>query len=432
MNLTPRCRILHLDIRDGLEPPCWGSGDAPCYLVLWWADLPLGGLLLQPGGRPHSGGGFRDRVLSAVTPALLSRLADKGNPVGRRAKGKPLPGHLSWEALLSPLGPLVSMEEAQGGGEAPGLTLSVVLCTRDRPQQIARALASFKTLAQGPQEILVVDNAPSTRETRGIVAGHPGVRYVEEPNSGLDNARNAGIAESTGEIVAYVDDDVTLHPSWALRIRRAFGEREVAAVTGLVLPASLATEAQFLFETVWGLGKGFQRRRFGPRFFREEQAHGVPVWEIGAGANMAFRRGVLLALGGFDPRLDVGAAGCSGDSEIWYRLLASGGVIQYEPAAVVFHSHREDMAGLRGQIFHYMRGHTAALCVQFEKTGDWGNLRRLFLSLPLYYARLLTSQGLSEKAGRRPLLLEEIKGSLAGIGYYLMHAKKTSKATAPE
>ena len=90
---------------------------------------------------------------------------------------------------------------------------------------------------------------------------------------------------------------------------------------------------------------------------------------------------LIEQVGGFDERLDVGAAGCSGDSEMWYRIMASGGTCRYEPTAVVFHRHRRDLESFKQQIFSYMRGHVAALLIQFEKTGHWGNLRRLFLAL---------------------------------------------------
>jgi GT2 family glycosyltransferase len=123
------------------------------------------------------------------------------------------------------------------------------------------------------------------------------------------------------------------------------------AVTGLVLPAELATEAQLHFETYWGFGRGYRRIDFISVFFESDRMRGCPVWEIGAGANMAFRREVFEKVGLFDERLDVGAAGCSGDSEFWHRVLTHGGVCRYEPGAVAYHFHRRDWAGLSNQSF---------------------------------------------------------------------------------
>jgi GT2 family glycosyltransferase len=144
----------------------------------------------------------------------------------------------------------------------------------------------------------------------------------------------------------------------------------------------------------------------------------MPAWEFGAGANMAFRRSVVDAVGLFDERLDVGAAGCSGDSEYWYRLVAAGWTCRYEPSAVVFHHHRRDMVGFRSQVFHYMRGHVAALMVQYERTGDRGNLYRAFVVLPRVYLRRSARRALG-KSWSGTTLREEMLGAAAGVGYHL-------------
>ena len=130
------------------------------------------------------------------------------------------------------------------------------------------------------------------------------------------------------------------------------------------------------------------------------------------------RTAIIEQVGGFDERLDVGAAGCSGDSEMWYRIMASGGTCRYEPTAVVFHRHRRDLESFKQQIFSYMRGHVAALLIQFEKTGHWGNLRRLFLSLPQYYIRLLGQKHIKGYRPRHLTLFREIKGYFSGVLFY--------------
>ena len=213
-----------------------------------------------------------------------------------------------------------------------------------------------------------------------------------------------------------------LHPRWLERLVRAFDQPEVMAVTGLVLPAELATAAQRHFETFWGFGRGYRRNDFGTSFFAADRLHGCRVWEIGAGASMAFRRRTFEIAGLFDERLDVGAAGCSGDSEYWHRVLTHGGVCRYEPSAVVYHYHRQDYSGLANQIFHYMRGHAAALLVQFERSGNFGNLRRAFVSMPIWYAWRGLRRALKGSSERDRFLGREIAGYLSGIGYYIKHS----------
>jgi GT2 family glycosyltransferase len=134
---------------------------------------------------------------------------------------------------------------------------------------------------------------------------------------------------------------------------------------------------------------------------------------------MAFRRWVFEGVGLFDERLDVGAAGCSGDSEFWYRILYNGGTCRYEPSAAVFHHHRRELDALARQIRAYMRGHAAALLVQYERTRDLGNLRRLFITLPRYYLGRLMRRAIAGPGYSTRLLKEEIIGCLAGILYYL-------------
>jgi GT2 family glycosyltransferase len=285
----------------------------------------------------------------------------------------------------------------------------------------------------GPaDEVLVVDNASRSRATQEVASRHPFVRYVHEPTPGLDVARNTGVRASKGSIIAFCDDDISVGPQWLSRIKAAFLDDEIMAVTGPVVPASLDTEAEYVFETRWGFNRGFTVRTFGPDYFAAHRARGVPVWELGAGANMAFRRSVFAAVGGFDERLDVGAAGCSGDSEMWYRILAAGFRCRYEPSAISCHQHRRDLPALRSQIFHYMRGHAAALLIQFERTRHWGNMRRLLLGLPMYYAGRILRQAVRPNHRRNAMLGSEIRGWASGIVYYLGRARQSPPVVVPD
>lgn len=294
---------------------------------------------------------------------------------------------------------------------------SVVICTRDRPDSLAAVLASLKLQLHRPFEVVVVDNAPSDERSRAV-AEAAGARYVLEPRPGLDIARNTGARAATADIVAYADDDVVLHKRWLERLCAAFDEPCIMAVTGLVLPAELATDAQRQFERHWGFGRGYRRIDFDQTFFANDRHHGCHAWEIGAGASMAFRRACFKAVGMFDERLDVGAAGCSGDSEYWHRVLSRGFTCRYEPSAVSFHMHRRNVDDMRRQIYAYMRGHTAALLVQFERTGNWGNIRRLVLTLPHEYARRSVRYLMGQGGARDATLAQEIAGCIAGVWYY--------------
>jgi cellulose synthase/poly-beta-1,6-N-acetylglucosamine synthase-like glycosyltransferase len=140
-----------------------------------------------------------------------------------------------------------------------------------------------------------------------------GITYCREPRPGLDIARNTGAKKADYSIVAYIDDDVILHPLWSYRVWKAFEDPAIQAMTGLVIASSLDTESQQTFEKYWSFNRGYKEVLYNQGFFRESLQSGPPVWEIGAGANMAFRKEIFAKVGHFDERLDVGAAGCSGN-----------------------------------------------------------------------------------------------------------------------
>jgi glycosyltransferase involved in cell wall biosynthesis len=308
--------------------------------------------------------------------------------------------------------------DASTGRSPPPSTVSIVVCTRDRPEALERCLATFGAQTRKPDEVIVVDNASRGPETREVTSA-AGATYIREDRPGLDIARNTGLLAATSEVVAYTDDDTELHPRWLERTVAAFDDEHILAVTGLVLPAELDTEAQWLFERDWGFGKGYVTRDFGPAFYQATRARGCPAWDIGAGANMAFRKRVVDLAGLFDERLDVGAAGCSGDAEYWYRILARGGTCRYEPAALVFHHHRRDLDELTSQLFHYMRGHAAALLVQYERTREIGNLRRLLADLPLWYLKLGRRFLPGSRDVRPTAYIAQVRGMGSGMSYIL-------------
>jgi GT2 family glycosyltransferase len=191
-----------------------------------------------------------------------------------------------------------------------------------------------------------------------------------------------------------------------------------------VLPAELATEAQRHFETYWSFGRGYLRQDFDSVRFASAPDGAFPAWDIGAGASMAFRREVFERIGYFDERLDAGQAGCSGDSEFWYRMLAQGLTCRYEPRSVAFHFHRRTIGGLAQQIQQYMRGHAAALLVQHERSGIAANRRRALVDLPRWYAGRILRRLRGVRLPQDRFLRQEVLGHLSGLWFYLRHRRE--------
>jgi len=198
-------------------------------------------------------------------------------------------------------------------------------------------------------EIIVVDNAPSNSDTAKLVSSLT-VRYVCEERPGLDLARNRGIAEARHDLIAFTDDDATVDPYWLQAIDHGFADPEVIALTGYVGPAELETTAQYLFEFDYGgMGHGFARRTIRRESMTERQL----LWAsaFGTGVNMAFRRELFNKIGSFDVALDVGTpSGGAGDVEMFHRIVAQGYAIVYDPAMLVWHTHRRYLPALRRQI----------------------------------------------------------------------------------
>ena len=123
------------------------------------------------------------------------------------------------------------------------IDISVIICTYNRSQILGKTVESVAAQELPPSlnwEILVVDNN-STDETRQVAESlrsrYPErIRYLFEPRQGLSNARNTGIRESRGEIVAFMDDDETADGAWLQRLTANLHTSEWAGAGGRVVP----------------------------------------------------------------------------------------------------------------------------------------------------------------------------------------------------
>ncbi|MBD1918174.1 MULTISPECIES: glycosyltransferase [Cyanophyceae] len=414
-NLVPQ-KILHIALESD-SPDLYP--DAPYlswYVVFWWHRIPLGHVELTRQQLPLSAKHLKQKAVRIIAPAIAAHLQEHKLVLPEITNLITQPVFDADDVLRQWEAPFLAWRQQRLAPEST--SISVVICTRDRPDYVQECLRSLRCLSEPPDEIVVVDNAPSSDKTQKIVAQTPGIKYVLEPRPGLDFARNAGMQHSASELIAYTDDDVKVHPDWILQLRRAFREPGVMAVTGLVFAAELDTRSQYVFEKHWSFNRGYKPLIYDQAYFQKYRLVGVPAWRVGAGANMAFRRSLFAITGMFDERLDVGAAGCSGDSEMWYRVLAAGLLCRYDPTAVVHHSHRREMAGLHHQLFYYMRGHVTELLIRFERYSHWGNLVRLAL-LPVYFTYLLIF-GWSRGKYRYNTILTEILGCLSGFKFYFL------------
>jgi O-antigen biosynthesis protein len=299
----------------------------------------------------------RARILAALEPAAtvraLRHLADDMVAIGVPA----LPARASLAAVLDMAAPIACAHVPR----TDGALITVAVCTRDRAHSLGATLDSLQCQTYRNFEILVIDNAPSSDTTEQLVrASYPDARYVREERLGLDWARNRGIAEARGEFIAYIDDDAIADPGWLSALIAAFDSPEVMCVTGLVVPARLATSAQELFER-FGFSMSFERQHFNLRM--EAPRPGFPFKGFsGTGCNSAFRRSVFDQIGRFDICLDVGTpVPGGGDLDIFARVIRAGYTLVYDPAPVIFHDHIADMARLIDKMGQYHKANVAYL-----------------------------------------------------------------------
>jgi glycosyltransferase involved in cell wall biosynthesis len=304
---------------------------------------------------------------AGIDPEALAGLIwrELSEPVAGRfaAAGLPRPDRLTAAGLQAePASWPYLRRRAELLADAP--FISVVICTRDRPEQIKKCLNRLAGQQYPRFEVVVVDNAPTSDALRHVVEEHAGgraeFRYCVEPLPGLSWARNAGIAAARSDIIAFLDDDDEPDEYWLAQVADGFarGER-IGAVGGLVLPASLENAVENFFEEIGGhtKGRGFSRDTFsrsGP------QSPLYPLPPFGVGANMAFRRAALDRIGGFDVALGAGTPTGGGEDTLALTLvMLEGYQIAYEPAALMWHHHRQDMASLNKQLHGYSVGLTA-------------------------------------------------------------------------
>lgn len=402
--------IIHIDLSKQklfIPPATNNKGN---YIVLWWKEIALGDFYIEPNEQ-LSEEEYRNRMATAILP-IINSYTRKTNVDIDWNEFLLVNKIQDWAIKMEPIFSFEYMKE-----KPERVPVSVIICTRNRSSYLYKCISELRKAACLPQEIIVVDNASSDNKTREIVKQFPEVIYVAEPRIGLDIARNTGISKASCSIVAFTDDDVLIHPLWVYRVWKTFQTASVAAMTGLVIATALDTEAQFIFEKYWSFNRGYLDKIYDEAYFSASLSKGPPVWEIGAGANMAFRKSIFEEVGYFHELLDVGAAGCNGDSEMWYRILAKGYNIHYNPRAIAFHEHRAEIQDLKKQLFNYMRGYTVALLWQQKQQPDSGYKSLVFWKLPRHYAISLI-KGLPRYRNRYRTIWVEIKGVVSGLVYF--------------
>jgi glycosyltransferase involved in cell wall biosynthesis len=220
-------------------------------------------------------------------------------------------------------------------------SVAVIICTRDRPDQIGGAVESVLANAYEDFTLLVVDQSTNSLTARALepYAGSVRLRYLPSNTKGLSIARNIGVKETSAELILYTDDDCVVDRCWIREhARRYSGNARLGGVF-----ARVSAAATFDLDHGWL-----------PAYPLTENMslttrHDVPMTGP-MGANMSFRRRALTEIGGFDEMLGPGAPLRSADDiDALHRLLVRRWSVELRTTPTVTHLGYRDYASGSGR-----------------------------------------------------------------------------------
>lgn len=243
------------------------------------------------------------------------------------------------------------------------MQISVIIPHLNQPEHLARCLASLAAGQLQPQEILVVDNG-SALLPQTVCAAYPKVRLLSEPTPGPGPARNAGIAASSGEILAFIDADCLADPAWLEAAAREMADPAAQILGGdvrIALKDPKHLSALEAYESIFAYRMD--------RYIAHEGFTGT--------GNLVIRRNVYDAVGAF------AGIGVAEDRDWGRRATAKGFSIRYVAEMKAYHPARESFA----EIFRKWDRQTAHDYATGAR-GGLGKLKWLFKTLAMPFSIL--------------------------------------------
>ncbi|MEI2608556.1 MAG: glycosyltransferase family 2 protein [Candidatus Promineifilaceae bacterium] len=209
------------------------------------------------------------------------------------------------------------------------MTFSVLICTYNRPDMLAKCLSSLIVgTNEHPDQIVVVNGGDErSDQVVKLFIGKPGidVKLVKTINKNLATSRNVGLSHCVGDIVAMTDDDAEVFPDWVTQMRRVHSDYpEVGAVGGVVLGNN--TDSL--------VGKVADAITF-PSWSAPQYVRTLP------GVNISYKREVIEKIGLQDETLFRGE-----DVDYNWRVQQLGYKVYFDPAIKVWHYHRTHLKRL--------------------------------------------------------------------------------------
>lgn len=239
-------------------------------------------------------------------------------------------------------------------------TVSIVICTKDRDEDLKRAIASLKDLQYPPEklEVVVVQETDDPQPMDGV-------EYIPIPqeNRGMGYTRNIGVKNSSNDVVAFTDDDCLVEPDWLVELVRPLDKPGgVVGVAGSVK----VQDRNFIgyCENVLGFPGG-------GALYAHQSGGKLRDTRCLSTCNCAYYKDEILAVGGFDENLRFG-----GEDYVLGKAVSSRNRCVYNPAAAVYHKTRGSLRA----IFHWFVRRGRAEVVLFKVDEHLGALIRWMLS----------------------------------------------------
>ncbi|MBA7714208.1 hypothetical protein ES703_123225 [subsurface metagenome] len=227
------------------------------------------------------------------------------------------------------------------------LKISIVIATLNRPDSLANCLKSLEEQTVPPYEVIVVvdgELSDAVQKTIDTFKNQGKLNIVQLNNSqwmGAPYSKNRGADSATGDIIAFLDDDVTVVPDWAVQIGRTYEEHSDAAGAGGMIAMQEIYFPNVFYKSFVRLRERLFRKKLGkmnfigmPYLSLVFHAEGLLIVDFLHGGNMTFRRDVFTS-----HKLDA-ALGVRDEFDLCVRLsLLEKRKLIYNPKAIVYHHH---------------------------------------------------------------------------------------------
>jgi GT2 family glycosyltransferase len=276
------------------------------------------------------------------------------------------------------------------------VTVAVVVATYCRPIDVERCLEAIAKLTTRPDELVVVDASPDSR-TRELVSRRPGVTYLRnEAGMGtLPTSRAIGLAATTSDVLAFVDDDSIVRPAWLSQLLAPYEDPRIGAVGGRVINSSEEVDAA----DPTRIGRLLPDGRLTGNF-AADPGRVLDVDHL-LGANMSYRRVAIEQVGGINEIYPGTSA--REDSDLGLRMKCAGWRVVFAPEAVVDHHAGQYAKGQRfDRRYHYytQRNHVVLLSTVYGLRSPY--IRRYFRAMAAEMSRMVrASVDGSRLVGRR-------------------------------